>query len=779
VSAMRFWPARAADRDRTDWMMRFDPRFWTVNFPRPAMASVVTTGPTSLRADAVFHHADALAGLIWASEDSRDHPLLGYETSRDYRGLTLSFRWRAQGLKPLDAVFGPVLTIEGRDSAGNPRAWYVRLWNYATGTPEDAQVVLRFDALDGGFLLPAEADPVWAGDVDRMFFSLVAPAYDGTPTRLAAPAEATLWLEDLRCEGGGAMLRLGDAFLPEHELRIATAYDDSYDLTPERLLRTALHLGYRGIINHYVGMSHYARLAWDPGEGALRAQPGPEPLNAPCHAWHADFLARARALGYQPILSLSYELFDADCPQAWKQRAHDGSPAATGYTPPSTLLSPASTPAMAYLADVTRQLARLQLAAGLRVRFQVGEPWWWVPDHSGKACIHDAATEALYTLETGQPVPPRITDLRGTLSPAQQAYVAWCGSLLGRSTLMLRDAARSEAADAVVHLLFYAPQVLERAPAFELLNLPAEWAWPAFDVLQLEDYDFVIRDDPGAQLRAAARVAQRLAYPASAQHYMSGFATQPGDMQQWRAILDADARGAGRGVAERILWALPQVMRDGFTCFRTGGPMQPFHDVAFPLALGREAQLAPEFQTQVVTSLSGHETRNSQWASARLRFDAGVGVRSEADVRTLIDFFRARRGQAAAFRLRDPLDHSSAAAGGAPAATDQPLGTGDGTRTRFALVKAYGADAPPRRITRPVPGSVRVAVAGVELTSGWTLAPLGEIWLDAPPASGQAVTAGFLFDVPVRFATDALEISLSAVAAGEVPAVPLVEVREG
>ncbi|MFN3287947.1 MAG: TIGR02217 family protein, partial [Sphingomonadaceae bacterium] len=175
---------------------------------------------------------------------------------------------------------------------------------------------------------------------------------------------------------------------------------------------------------------------------------------------HADFLARAKALGFEPILSLSYELFDADCPEGWKQRGHDGSAAATGYEPPSTLLSPASAPAMAYLGQVARQLARLQLAAGLRVRFQVGEPWWWVPDHSGKACIHDAATEALYTLETGQPVPPRISDLRATLSPEQQAYVAWCGSLLGRSTLALRDAVRAEAADAITHLLFYAPQVL-------------------------------------------------------------------------------------------------------------------------------------------------------------------------------------------------------------------------------------------------------------------------------------------------------------------------------
>jgi uncharacterized protein (TIGR02217 family) len=49
---------------------------------------------------------------------------------------------------------------------------------------------------------------------------------------------------------------------------------------------------------------------------------------------------------------------------------------------------------------------------------------------------------------------------------------------------------------------------------------------------------------------------------------------------------------------------------------------------------------------------------------------------------------------------------------------------------------------------------------------------------ETPPGEGEAVTAGFRFDVPVRFAEDRLEISRATFAAGEVPSVPLVEVRE-
>src|SRR5690606_32313687 len=156
--------ASAREGQASSWIQRFDPRFWTVNFPRPMMASVVATAPDALRVEATFLRQGDLAGLIWDSADGHDHPLLAYVTERDYTHCTLSFRWRSSGVVPLDAVHGPTLTIEGRDAAGAPRAWYVRLWNYAQGSPEDARVTLPFSALAGGFLHPAEADPVHPAD---------------------------------------------------------------------------------------------------------------------------------------------------------------------------------------------------------------------------------------------------------------------------------------------------------------------------------------------------------------------------------------------------------------------------------------------------------------------------------------------------------------------------------------------------------------------------------------------------------------------------------------
>jgi uncharacterized protein (TIGR02217 family) len=100
-------------------------------------------------------------------------------------------------------------------------------------------------------------------------------------------------------------------------------------------------------------------------------------------------------------------------------------------------------------------------------------------------------------------------------------------------------------------------------------------------------------------------------------------------------------------------------------------------------------------------------------------------------------------------------------------------------RTRFALTKTYGVEDPQvRRISRPDAETVRVAVAGVERLTGWSVDPNGAIDFAVPPALGATVSAGFLFDVPVRFAEDQINVSIAGWRTGDLPSVPLVEIRE-
>lgn len=193
------------------------------------------------------------------------------------------------------------------------------------------------------------------------------------------------------------------------------------------------------------------------------------------------------------------------------------------------------------------------------------------------------------------------------------------------------------------------------------------------------------------------------------------------------------------------------------------------------MALG--ARGGPERRTDIVTLAGGGEKRNGRWAHSRRRYNAGYGVKSRADMQAVLAFFEERRGRLHGFLWRDGLDHSSG--GLTPLPTDQVLGTGDGVRTQFQLVKAYGAVFDPylRDITKPVAGSVRIAVDGVELPSGWTVeVATGLVGFDVAPADGAVVSAGFLFDVPVRFDTDRLDIELNGFDGAEAPSIPLVEI---
>lgn len=769
---MAFWLARRRDGQQSHWVQRFDPRFWTVDFPCPTMAAVVATAPDALRVDVEFHHASALAGLIWSSADRYDHPLLAYDTDRDYSRTTLRFRWRSGGVVPLDAVHGPTLTIEGRDEAGAARSWYVRLWNYAQGTPDDAVVTLPFSALAGGW---GAIDPVWPHDIDRMFVSLTPPDYDPASTALLAQrADGWVELSGIVCEGDRPMLAIGDVLVPPHGLGMATAYDDSYNLTPARVLHNLRGLGYRDAIVHYVGMSHYYRLERQPGD-ALLVGAVPQ-LCAPAERWHANYFALCAAQGYRPIGSLSYELFAEHCPPAWQQRFADGSPALTGWAPPSALLSPANAQAMGYLQQIAAQFVALMLAPGLPVSFQIGEPWWWTAS-DGRIALYDDAARAAFSGER-----PVIADMRAPLSPVDLSMLDEAGAALAASTDALRDAVMDAAGGvAEVMLLVFTPTVLDPAmPELRRANMREAWAWPTYQRLQLEDYDWLTAGADGLRTAGYATVQQRLGYPLANQDYLAGFVLNAADAETyWPRIDRGIDEAAARGVARRFVWALPQVARDGFTRLALSGDdsMQAFDDVLYPLALGRDAGVSAEFSTSISITASGHERRASHWTDARLHFDVGPGVRSEAELGTLIAFFRARRGAARGFRLRDPFDFSSNGMTGTPTAADQLLAIGDGQAARFQLCKRYGADdAQVRPVTRPRAESIVVSVAGSP--ASWTLEEGGWIVLGTAPPAGAEVRAGFAFDVPVRFATDRLDINAASFAAGEAPSVPLVEIRE-
>lgn len=204
-----------------------------------------------------------------------------------------------------------------------------------------------------------------------------------------------------------------------------------------------------------------------------------------------------------------------------------------------------------------------------------------------------------------------------------------------------------------------------------------------------------------------------------------------------------------------------------------------FHEVRFPAPLSVGSSGGPERRTEIVSLKSGFEERNSPWSHSRRRYDAGLGVRSLDDLSDVIAFFEARRGQLYGFRWKDWTDFKSCRPSQAPSALDQALGKGDGARTEFTLAKVYrSGDAEYRRpIVKPVQATVIVAVDGRITDAVSVDHTSGVLQFATPPQPGSEVTAGFEFDVPVRFDTDRIATSLAGFAAGELPSIPIIEVR--
>lgn len=209
-----------------------------------------------------------------------------------------------------------------------------------------------------------------------------------------------------------------------------------------------------------------------------------------------------------------------------------------------------------------------------------------------------------------------------------------------------------------------------------------------------------------------------------------------------------------------------------------------FHEVQFPPTISINSRGGAERKTEVIQLGSGFEERNQRWADSRRKFNAGYGIKTLNDMHTIAAFYEERRGQLHGFRWKDWADYKSCPPLTTPSNVDQNIGTGDGVTATFQLRKQYGSSFAPyqRLIKKPVSGTVLIAVNGVakvettdytiDYTTGIVTFGGGDI-----PANGHAVTAGFQFDVPVRFDTDFLEMQLEPPSYGNIADIPVIEIR--
>ncbi|MBX3380103.1 MAG: DUF2460 domain-containing protein [Phycisphaeraceae bacterium] len=207
-----------------------------------------------------------------------------------------------------------------------------------------------------------------------------------------------------------------------------------------------------------------------------------------------------------------------------------------------------------------------------------------------------------------------------------------------------------------------------------------------------------------------------------------------------------------------------------------------FHDVPIAIVTDEGSAGGPEVNVAILETDSGAEQRVARWSEGRHSFDAGYSVRTRDEMYALTSHFRARGGPLHSFPVKDLNDYTTATNGrGASTFTDQVIGTGDGTKTQFQLVKRYtsGPTTVVRNLSKPVTSTVRVAINGTEQLSGWSVdRATGIVTFTVAPTAGANVTAGCEFDVEVRYDIQSMKAAIVAFDSGSVPNVPLIEVRD-
>lgn len=544
---------------------RFTPRLFYVDGPR-SMSFALTTDRNSLRVDYTARMTNDLCGLIWQSEDTKDHYNLAYGTNKDYRGTVWSFDLQVSDNSPLldDEARSPSLTIEALVNSA-PVTYIVPLFRYAkTPSSRKSKIILDFDTIKSGFFADQAMD---LSNVSKMFISITAGSYNGAVSQ-PLPEPISGWIEITNCfaDGPSSTLPCRGIEIASHGLGMCTSYDDHYDQSPERIVMNSIALGYTGRYNHYCGMSIYPEKTWT-GSRLEVINPGTsvDVVSLPTRKWHENYAKVAASNNISLIYSVSYEMFSTHARYEWTQRDYSDNFAETGYTPSSFLLSPGITEAMDYLKSVFVSFGNTLKNSNVPVVMQVGEPWWWYNPSTNKPCIYDYPTKVAFNNATGL-YAPEFTDIFDNKTDSTSiAFKNFLQNLLGSSVQSIRDVIKGQFPGAKVSVLPFFPTIIGKG-IMEQINYPlSKYAAPNFDFFQLECYDWIIEDNVAKADTETARLIAQLGYTPDKVEYLAGFAPETPIGQRlpiWKRIIKNIDHNQKLGLGKQHIWAYTLVMRD-------------------------------------------------------------------------------------------------------------------------------------------------------------------------------------------------------------------------
>lgn len=524
----------AADGEEEAYKLK--PKYMLNNSNFEMISATVTEDANNFMTVGNFRTDKDFDLMYWESEDKHSHPDLRYPTNGDFSGVVLDYNYTLSGdISLMNADTAPTMTIV----TSQEQYYYIRLWNYVTDRPKDnweteigndldidyvfpvgrvpgsangtqGKITIDFDHLYAGWgpfvhsdpeddSSPWVPNPAWVhvpvDDIKRIEWAFVPQEYDYDVEEMSYLPESKPFKIQFSNWNvyGNRFLMNEKPYVPVKSVRISDGYDDSYNLTPERIVGDYARLGFGGIVDFYVGASHYYDKQYTPPNGMELIQQ--HSFNQAFESWYGSYLSLLSARSTNVIASISME--NVDAPSSWWQRTWDGNAATTYWNPAPKLLSFTNPQVQTYYNQLVVRLAGLAQANNLSPIIQFGEPWWWYMDSlpGSPPTFYDQATRELYQQTFGSP----MYEFHSVNDPitGHEAMLDWLSEQNGNFALMLRNTLKSAYPTGQFTVLLFIPTVvdLDYAPKMmNIANFPIEqWKSPNLDFFMIEDYDYLSR----------------------------------------------------------------------------------------------------------------------------------------------------------------------------------------------------------------------------------------------------------------------------------------------
>lgn len=180
--------------------------------------------------------------------------------------------------------------------------------------------------------------------------------------------------------------------------------------------------------------------------------------------------------------------------------------------------------------------------------------------------------------------------------------------------------------------------------------------------------------------------------------------------------------------------------------------MNNFYNMKLPCFIYPYIIGGPTFNTSIIQSISGRESRHPNFASAIWQYTIKNAKLSVDELEQFYQFFLNCKGAAFGFCLKDHADFR---------AVNQKLEHQE-QNSIYQLYKHYhyANYVYKRKIIKPVEGSVKVFINSIPIKAEIDY-DSACITINCILDKNQALTTNFEFDVPVRFCNDELKYSFN------------------